>query len=139
MSIGFLPSCSSVKTGHQREESIVKPNSCYVKWSRPENKEKYDKGLGLKKEEKKKQSLLISILDNESFFVLDELSPNIYLVRYSIGKNLMFVLADEFNSLDEYKPAPKYLTYKTGAKEIKESIQGFELVDCHQYLDSLTL
>lgn len=150
MSLIFI-SCASINTVHESKDSasVIKSNSCYVKWSKPEYKEMYEKGLSLTREEKSEQDLLIPVFNNEVFLVFDKIDSTTYAVRYPLSKVLSdriekiidqnFVLSPGDTARKNLMQSLAFLTYKITEADLKNSLQGFELVDCEKYQDSLFL
>lgn len=144
----LFTSCSHIKTRYSSVEFTK--DSCYAKWEDNEAKEKYNKGIGLSREQRSEKRLMIPMMKH-SIFIITEIGKDYVVVPpYQGGilteegyaefkKNLSQVLA--FDEYDEKKIQELYFWSKKKIKKqwLSEYIkkEQFEKIDCNEIENAL--
>lgn len=118
--------------------------SCFVKWSNPEYKKMYNKGIGKSYEAKMTNNLLFPVWKNQGIYVFEKVD-NTYLVKFDlsdkqgqqrvekiiksnffmgevIDQELMLIMADQM--------------WKVPQKELIDMIEKYDKVNCRDYFSS---
>lgn len=126
----FLTACSS----------DLKPNTCYVKWTKQEYKYLYKQGLGKTREEKCKNNLLFPIWKNGGIYIKEK--GVIFDISDENGdKYVTHLINSNMIPRDHYQEEELYrslmgMEFKVDHLKLEIMIKEYEQVDCEQYEDS---
>lgn len=142
--IVFISGCVSSPKKHKSENL---EGSCFVRWSNPEYKKMYKKGIGKSYEIKMMNNLLFPVWQNQGIYVFEKIDKT-YLVKFDlsdkqgrkkveniiknnffmgevIDQELMLIMADQM--------------WKINQDELSEMIEKYEKVDCRSYFSSQSM
>jgi hypothetical protein len=122
--------------------NTIKSDTCYVKWSKQEYKDKYLAGLGKTREEKSDKHLLFPMWENGGIYVTENGAR--FDISDENGSKLLDKIIKENFTLPDYRREDVYrslmaVEIKIGKTELSKMVKEYEQVDCEQYQESTYL
>lgn len=138
----FTVGCTHLPKG---SEIKIQAHQCFVKWSDNDYKLKYNKGIGLSREEKITKNILFPMWQNGGVFILEDLENDYYGVIFDRSdKNSYKIIESTVGSIfteipDSLISTLAAMKFKLHKDHLLKILQGYEPVDCKSYLSSQVL
>lgn len=143
----FLLLCACASVTDKRIDNLSSFPRCFVKWSRPEYREKYLAGKNHSLAYKQTQDLLIPLWLNEGIYVVSQQDQTLGVKFDPSDANLkeeIYAVLDEHFIYDRKRERNTMMqlqgmTFKMNPEKVSDLIKNYEEVDCQAYAEAQTL